>query len=216
MEADLVLEAEEIIYALGRRPSTESLDLGKAGVNVSRRGTVQVDSRQQSNVPHIFAAGDACGPYEVVHIAIQQGELAARNAARLVRDSGEKLETMDYALKLFAVFSHPEAASVGLNTKEAEQMGLTFIEACYPFADHGKSMVRGETEGFVKLIAEARTRQIIGGAVIGPNAAELIHEIAVAMSFKSTAGQLARVPHYHPTLSEIWTYPAEALAEAEA
>ena len=76
-------------------------------------------------------------------------------------------------------------------------------------------MVLGETAGFVKLIAEARTRRIIGGAVIGPDAAELIHEISVAMYFKATAGDLAKVPHYHPTLSEIWTYPADALAGAE-
>ena len=211
---DLALDSDEIVYALGRRPCTESLDLGKAGVKASPRGTILVSAEQQSSVPHIFAAGDACGPYEVVHIAIQQAELATRNAAKLVKSSGEKLESMDYALKLFAVFSHPEAASVGLTAREAAEMELTFIEACYPFSDHGKSMVRGETAGFVKLIADSATRRIIGGAVIGPNAAELIHEISVAIYFKATAGQLATVPHYHPTLSEIWTYPAEALAEA--
>lgn len=208
------LEAEEIIYALGRRPCTDSLDLVKAEVKTTPRGTVQISGTQQSSVPHIFAAGDACGPYEVVHIAIQQAELAARNARRLLDGQTEAFETMEYALKLFAIFSEPEAATVGLTGREAAELDLSFVEACYPFADHGKSMVRGETDGFVKLIAETESRRIIGAAVIGPEAAEIIHEIAVAMYFKATAGQLAKIPHYHPTLSEIWTYPAEALALA--
>ncbi len=165
--AELAIEAEEIVYALGRRPATESLALANAGVKTSPRGTVEISCAQQSSVPHIFAAGDACGPYEVVHLAIQQGELAARNAARLLTASREELESMDYALKLYVVFSHPEVASVGLTTAEAAQMGLSFVEASYPFADHGKAMVRGETAGFVKLIAESATRRIIGGTVIG-------------------------------------------------
>ena len=84
--------------------------------------------------------------------------------------------------------------------------------AKYPFNDHGKAIVKGETEGFVKLITERATGEILGGAVVGPEAAELIHEITVAMHFHGTAADLAKVPHYHPTLSEIWTYPAEELA----
>ena len=84
--------------------------------------------------------------------------------------------------------------------------------AKYPFHDHGKSLIHGSTHGFVKLIAERGTRQIIGASCVGPEAAELIHEIVVAMHFRATAGELARIPHYHPTLSEIWTYPAEELA----
>jgi pyruvate/2-oxoglutarate dehydrogenase complex dihydrolipoamide dehydrogenase (E3) component len=84
--------------------------------------------------------------------------------------------------------------------------------AKYPFNDHGKSIVRGDTDGFVKLIAEESSRRIVGGACVGPEASELIHEIVVAMRFGATAGQLASTPHYHPTLSEIWTYPAEDLA----
>jgi pyruvate/2-oxoglutarate dehydrogenase complex dihydrolipoamide dehydrogenase (E3) component len=214
------VEAEEIIYALGRRPNADGLSLDLAGVEADRGG-IKAAATQQTSVPHIFAAGDVCGPYEVVHIAIQQAEIAARNAARVLGRFGgqegavsEPLERMDYALKLFAVFTHPELAAVGLTEREAAEQGIPFIEAKYPFNDHGKSLVRGETDGFVKLIAERDSRRIVGGAVIGPEAAELIHEIVVAMRFGATAGQLAQVPHYHPTLSEIWTYPAEALAEA--
>jgi pyruvate/2-oxoglutarate dehydrogenase complex dihydrolipoamide dehydrogenase (E3) component len=210
------VEAEEIIYCLGREPATESLRLEHAGVEVTPRGSVIASCAQQTSASHIFAAGDVCGPYEIVHIAIQQAEIAARNAARLLRGDAGTLEEIDYALKLFAVFTHPQVASVGLTEREATDLGLEFVEAKYPFDDHGKSMVRGETEGFVKLLAAGPEGKIIGGAVVGPEASELIHEIVVAMRFGATAQQLATTPHYHPTLSEIWTYPAEALACAKA
>lgn len=209
-----IVGAEEIIYALGRVPRTEGLGLEKAGVRLDPYGAVQVSRTQQTSVPHIFAAGDVCGPFEVVHIAIQQAELAARNAERLDRgEASGALEQIDYRLKLFAVFTNPQVAAVGLTEREAADAGIPFLEAKYPFNDHGKSLVMGENHGFVKLIAHKDTREILGGAVVGPEAAELIHEIVVAMRFRATAGQLAAVPHYHPTLSEIWTYPAEALAE---
>jgi len=205
------MEADEILYALGREPHLTPLALERAGVAIGQDG-VEVEASQQSRMAHIFAAGDVCGPYEIVHIAVQQGELAARNAARLLGHLDGELETMDYALKLFAVFTHPEVASVGLTEREAAELGHEFRAAKHPFNDHGKSMVRGETHGFVKLIAARETGRIIGAACVGPDAAELIHEIVVAMYFGATAGDLARIPHYHPTLSEIWTYPAEELA----
>lgn len=206
-----LVEAEEIVCALGRRPNLGSLSLEHAGVEKSKTG-VLINASQQSRTAHIFAAGDVCGPHEIVHIAVQQGELAARNAARLLGRLGGELETMDYALKLFAVFSQPQVAMVGLSEHEAKLLRYEFLTAKYAFADHGKALVRGESDGFVKLIAARDTRQIIGAACVGPEASELIHEIVVAMNFGATAGALARIPHYHPTLSEIWTYPAEELA----
>lgn len=206
------VEAGEILYALGREPNLAPLGLEQAGVGGQRK-RLEVVPTQQTPAAHIFAAGDVCGPYEIVHIAIQQGELAARNAARLLGGLDGEFETMDYALKLFAVFTHPEVASVGLTEREAAKLGHEFRTAKYPFNDHGKSMVRGETHGFVKLIAARETGRILGAACVGPEAAELIHEIVVAMHFGATATDLARIPHYHPTLGEIWTYPAEELAE---
>ena len=205
------VEAHEIIYTLGRTPQLEGLGLERAGI-VLENGRLRADARQQTNVSHLFAAGDAAGPYEIVHIAIQQGEIAERNAARLIRMSTEPLEEMDYRLKLSVVFTKPEVAAVGKSEKELKAGGISFLTAQYPFNDHGKSMVMGETDGFVKLIVAADSREILGAAVVGPHASDLIHEVAVAMHFHATAGDLARVPHYHPTLSEIWTYPAEDLA----
>jgi pyruvate/2-oxoglutarate dehydrogenase complex dihydrolipoamide dehydrogenase (E3) component len=204
-------EAVQILHSLGRSPALAGLGLDAAGVDVSDRG-LAMRATQQTSQPHIFAAGDASGPYEVVHIAIQQGELAARNAARILRGGGAALEEMDYRLKLFAVFSDPEVASVGRHEAELTNAGVAFRSAKYPFNDHGKSICMGETDGFVKLIAEAGTGEILGAACVGPHAAELIHEVVVAMQFRAKAADLASTPHYHPTLSEIWTYPAEELA----
>ena len=206
-----VVEAEQIIYALGRAPALDGLALDRANVNVER-GHIATEPTQQCGAVHLFAAGDVCGPLEVVHLAIQQGELAARNAARTLGALDGELERMDYALKLFACFTHPEVAAVGLNERECAEQGRDVLIAKYPFADCGKSLIRGATDGFVKLIADRTTRKLLGGACVGPEASELIHEIVVAIRFGATARDLATTPHYHPTLSEIWTYPAEELA----
>jgi pyruvate/2-oxoglutarate dehydrogenase complex dihydrolipoamide dehydrogenase (E3) component len=208
--AEQVLEADEIFFALGRKPAVEGVGLREAGVSVGQGGTVTVNAMMQTSQPHIFASGDVTGLHEIVHIAIQQGEVSARNAKNLL--DGKALEAIDHRLKLFAMFSEPQLAVVGLTEREAEEQGVGVRVARYPFNDHGKSMVRGDVEGFVKLIVEARSGEILGGAVVGPEASELIHEIVVAMHFHATAGVLSKIPHYHPTLSEIWTYPAEELA----
>ena len=149
----------------------------------------------------------------MVHIAIEQGEAAAHNAAIFLGKLKATPKEMDYRLKLFGVFTEPQVASVGLSEREALAQGLDIITASYPFDDHGKSMTMGETHGFVKLLCN-REGELLGGSCVGPEAVELIHEIVVAMHFRAKAADLARIPHYHPTLSEIWTYPAEELADS--
>lgn len=211
-DAEETIEADEILLALGRDPATAGLGLDAAGLAVAPGSPVPALDTQQTGAPHIFAAGDVTGKLEIVHIAIEQGEVAARNAARLLRGAGEPLETVDYRLRLFAVFTEPEAAMVGLTEREASALGMDAIAATYPFDDHGKSLVHGKTDGFVKLLADRRSGEIVGGAVVGPHASELIHEVVVAMRYRATPRDFARIPHYHPTLSEIWTYPAEELA----
>lgn len=202
--------SEAVLNSLGRAPALEGLGLEVAGLK-TEKGVLATDTAQRTGVPHIFAAGDCCGRFEIVHVAIQQGEIAARNAARFL--SGEwPPEKIDYRLKLYVVFTEPQVAVVGMSEAEAGENGRRISVACHPFGDHGKSMVMGEAHGFVKLIVDSGTREILGAGVVGPHAADLIHEIVVAMGFRATAGQLAALPHYHPTLSEIWTYPAEELA----
>ncbi len=206
------VEAEEVLCALGRRPASGGLGLDAAGVSLDR-GRIETSPEQATSVPHIFAAGDVCGPHEVVHIAIEQGEIAAHNAAlQLDKLASAHPRRIDYRLKLFGVFTEPQVASVGLGEREAGEAGLDHLTASYPFDDHGKSMTMGETEGFVKLVC-APDGEILGASCVGPEAVELIHEVVVAMHFRAKAADLAQIPHYHPTLSEIWTYPAEEIAD---
>lgn len=203
--------ADEILQALGRKPNSSDLNLEAAGIAVESTGHIICNARQQTSVEPVFAAGDVCGPHEIVHIAIEQGEKAAENAALLLGKKSGDFQEMDYRLKLFGVFTDPQVAMVGLTEEEAKEEGIDTISASYPFNDHGKSMIMDEMHGFVKLIANRENGELIGGAVVGPEAVELIHEIVVALNFRSTASEFLKIPHYHPTLSEIWTYPAEEL-----
>lgn len=206
------VESEEILQALGRHPALAGLDLEAAGVTVPGKSVPTRDTQQVEGCPHLFAAGDVCGPYEIVHIAIQQGETAARNAARILRGDGGDLERVDYRLRLSVVFTDPEVAVLGITEREAADRGMMIETAKARFDDHGKSLVMGETHGFMKLLADRATGRIAGAAVVGPHAADLIHEVVVAMHYRATPAQLAGIPHYHPTLSELWTEPAEELA----
>lgn len=200
------IEAEEILFALGRSANTSHLRLDKAGVTTDR-GRILTNARMQTSAPHIYAAGDCVGPYEIVHIAIQQGEVAAHNIA-----DPSKTHSMDYRLLTNVIFTNPQVAAVGLTEKEARSRGVSYLTASYPFGDHGKSLIMETRDGFVKLLADPRSGEILGGCVVGPLGGELIHEITAAMHKRMTVHELAAMPHYHPTLAEIWTYPAEDLA----
>jgi pyruvate/2-oxoglutarate dehydrogenase complex dihydrolipoamide dehydrogenase (E3) component len=206
------LEVEEILCAMGRDPALEGLGLDRAGVEI-KGSCLKLKDTLATTAPHIFAAGDVTGMHEIVHIAIQQGEAVARNAVRLVRKSREPQEKPDYRLKALVTFTDPEIALVGLTEAEAKEQGIDYLTASYPFADHGKSIISGETFGFVKLLAEKTRGEIIGAEIIGPHASDLIHEQIAVMRYRGTVEELAAMPHYHPTLSEIITYPAEEIAE---
>jgi pyruvate/2-oxoglutarate dehydrogenase complex dihydrolipoamide dehydrogenase (E3) component len=204
------VEAEDILLALGRSPNTAGLALERAGVR-TERGRILTDAAQRTSASHIYAAGDCTGPYEIVHIAIQQGETAVHN---LLRPDAPRL--MDYRLLTAVVFTEPQVGVVGLTEKAAGERGVRYVAASYPFNDHGKSLIMEALDGFVKLLADPVTGEILGGACVGPLGGELIHEIVVAMQARMTVAALAATPHYHPTLAEIWTYPAEELAAGGA
>lgn len=199
---------DAILCALGRKPAIGSLGLDAANVHVER-GAIAVDDSMRTSNPNVFAVGDCNGIIEVVHIAIQQGEIAGRNAA-----TGGS-ETWDRRLKSQVVFTEPQIAACGASEKELRASNRPFLSASYPFADHGKSMIHGATRGFVKIQCDPTTGEILGGAIAGPQAGELIHELIAAMCWRGTVAQLAAMPHYHPTLAEILTYPAEELAERQ-
>ncbi len=200
--------AEAVLHGLGRVPNLGGLNLEKAGLNL-QQGRLKTDAQMRSRVSHIYAAGDCAGPHEIVHIAIQQGETAAHNILH-----PKSPRTMDYRALVSVVFTDPQVAMVGLSEAEAKRSGRRVLCADYPFNDHGKSMLMEAMHGKVKLIADATSGEILGGACTGPMAGDLIHEIVVAVHQRMRAQELAVVPHYHPTLAEIWTYPAEDIADA--
>ncbi len=201
------VSADAILQALGRVPAIQSLALENAGVEVAN-GRIVVDDQMRTSAPNIYAAGDCTGLYEIVHIAVQQGEVAGHNAVE-----GVQKQRVDYRLKAEVVFSDPQFASVGLTEKECRAQNIPYRVASYPFDDHGKSMVLGEIHGFVKILCHPKTGEIIGGHIVGPEASELFHELIAIMHFRGTVYDLMHMPHYHPTLAEILTYPAEDLAE---
>jgi len=200
-------EAAEMLVALGRSPNTATLGLEAAGVR-TEQGRIITQPTQQTTAPHIYAAGDCCGPHEIVHIAIQQGETAVRNIVQ-----PDQPRHIDYRLLINVVFTDPQVATVGLTEKTAQTRAIDYQAASYPFNDHGKSIIMDAMHGQVKLLADPASGEILGGSCIGPSGGELIHEIVAAMHKRMTVQELAVMPHYHPTLAEIWTYPAEELAE---
>ena len=201
-----IVEAQEIFMALGRSPNTAGLGLEKAGVSTAQ-GRIVCNARMQSSAPHIFAAGDCAGPHEIVHLAVRQGEIAARNIVL-----PEQSKEMEDRLFIGVVFTDPQIARTGRTERETQRKGISYRAARYSFDDHGKSILMNARRGFAKLIADAKTGEILGGSCVGPSGGELIHEITVAMAKRMTVGELAEAPHYHPTLAEIWSYPAEELA----
>ena len=201
------VSAEEILFALGRVPNTASLGLENAGVK-TEHGRIVANAGMQTSAPHIFTAGDCTGPHEIVHLAVTQGEVAGHNILK-----PKARRRMDYRLLISVVFTDPQVAFVGLTEKAAAARKIPFLAASYPFNDHGKSLLMDAKDGFVKLLANPKTGEIIGGECVGPSGGELIHEIVAAMAKRMTVQELAAMPHYHPTLAEIWTYPAEELAD---
>jgi pyruvate/2-oxoglutarate dehydrogenase complex dihydrolipoamide dehydrogenase (E3) component len=200
--------ADEIFYALGRVPNVEGLGLERVGVESHPITGIRVGPDLRTSAPHIFAVGDVTGAFPLVHVAIYQGEIAARNAV----SGGEELA--DYSLqKTHTIFTDPQVAVVGATEKELTAAGTPYAGGAYLFSDHGKALTLNKTKGFVKMLAAPDDGRILGAAVVGPEASELIHEVIVAMYYRSTVYDFVKIPHLHPTLAEIWTYPAEDIIE---
>ena len=199
--------AAHCFNALGREPNTARLGLAAAGVKMHPDGQVVINRWQQTSVPHIYAAGDCSGPAEIVHIAIAQGELAARHAAKV-----RKLQPVDFSLLLNVVFTDPQLATIGVLERELDARGVHYVRATYPFNDHGKSILMEAHYGYVKILAEPRRGRILGAEIVGKDAGELIHCFSGPLAMKATVFDLLRAPWYHPTLAEIITYPLEEIA----
>ena len=200
--------ADEIFYALGRVPNYEGLELDRAGVECHQITGIRVGPDLRTCVPHIFAVGDVTGAFPLVHVAIYQGEIAARNAVRGTSESA------DYTLqKAHAIFTDPQIAVAGQTEKELRALGTPYLAGAYLFSDHGKAVAIDKTKGFVKMLASPEDGTILGAAIVGPEASDLIHEVIVAMYYRGNVYDFAKIPHLHPTLAEILTYPAEDIIE---
>ena len=198
----------EILQAVGRRPNIEGLHLDLAEVTLDS-GRIVVDGAMRTSQAHIYAVGDVNDVSPIVHLAIQQGEIAAYNATH----ADQPAKTIDHRLDTEVVFTDPQVAVLGLNEARAKAEGIPCLTASYTFADHGKALCLGATHGFVKLLCAPQTGEILGAQIVGPEAGELIHELIAVMYYHGTADDLLRMPHYHPTLAEIVTYPAESIVE---
>ena len=201
----LSVHGDEILLAAGRTANIDGMDLAAAGVQGGAEGIV-VDEHLRTSHPDVYAAGDVTGTFQLTHVAVSQGEIAARNAL------GDPLQAADYRIVPDVIFSDPPFARVGLSEIDATRAGRPVLAASYPYDDLGKAICTGQTKGFVKMLADPTTGEILGVGLLGASAPELIHEAVVAMHYRATVSDLLQIPHFHPTLAEIFTYPAEELA----
>ncbi len=187
--------SDVVLNATGRVPSFDTLNLDTAGILYSKKG-IKVNEFMQTNIEHIYAAGDVTGGYMLTPVASYEARVAAQNAV-----SGNSRK-MDYRIIPYAVFSRPEIGSVGITEEEAQAKGIDYSLAYLDFATVGAAVVNGETEGFAKLVVDNSDNRIIGGHMIGHNAAELILEVAIAMKGNLTVDDIADTIYIHPTFSE--------------
>ncbi|MCU1644607.1 MAG: dihydrolipoamide dehydrogenase [Nocardia sp.] len=190
------LDADVVLVGVGRRPNTAELGLDIAGITTDARGFIPVDEQLRTGVEHVYAIGDVTGKALLAHVASHQGLTAADVIA------GHDAH-IDYTVIPAATFTHPEIASVGLTEDAARAAGHQVLTAKFPFAALGRAKTFGETEGFVKIVAGQRHREVLGVHIIGPSASDLITEGALAISLEATLDELAETIHAHPTLGEI-------------
>jgi dihydrolipoamide dehydrogenase len=198
------LEAEKALIAVGRRPVSEEIGLEKLQVTTSH-GYVTVDKNMKTSAPGIFAIGDVVPTQALAHVASREGRLAMEFIAQ------GYAESINYDLVPNCTFCHPEIASVGLTETEARKRGLDVATSKFPFAAVSKATILGENEGFVKLVSDAKYRQILGVHMIGPHVTELISEAVALIGLEAAAADLSYLIHPHPTVSEGIMEAAHAL-----
>lgn len=195
---------DQILVAVGRQPSGKLINAEKIGIEIDEQGFIPVDKQLRTNLPHIFAIGDVVGNPMLAHKAAHEGRVASEFIA------GINLNPHPYLKCIPSVaYTDPEVAAVGLSESEAQKQGLAYAKAVFPWIANGRSLSLGRKEGLTKLIFDPVSKKILGGGIVGPNAGELISEIALAVSMQLTAEQIAQVIHPHPTLSETTKLAAE-------
>ncbi len=208
---DEKVSCHQLVMAVGRKPNIAGLDLPKAGFEADMR-RLEIDQFCQTSQPHIFGVGDCSSPLAVVHLAVMQGEAAGENIATLLQDK-PMTETWDPNLNMVGIFTDPEVVQLGLTDEEALAAGYDPVSASYRFDDQGKGEIVGEKHGLVRLSADRSSGKILGASGMGPHVIDYAHTIMVALHQKLTVSEFLKIPSYHPTLGEIWTYVAEELID---
>lgn len=201
---DQVISGDLLLVAVGRQPCTAALELPRVGIKTNARGQIVINANCRTTVASVFAVGDlTADSVQLAHAATSQGIVAAENVA----GRHTSVESICPA----CIFTSPEVGLVGLSENQAQQDGRPIHTGVFPFAALGKAMTAGETDGFVKWIADAQTGQLLGAQAVGAHATELIAEATVAVRHELTAQELGRTIHCHPTLSEAWMEAAHAV-----
>jgi len=197
------LEIEKVLLAAGRVPELGNIDVQRLGIELDK-GAIKVDEKMRTNIPGIYAVGDVVGKIMLAHVASREGIVAVENI------SGKEV-LIDYKVVPNCVFSMPEVASVGLTEEEARKENHNIKVSKFPFIANGKALSMGETEGMVKIIADADTSELLGFHILGAHASDLIAEGSLALSMEATAFEIVNTIHAHPTLSEAIAEAAEGI-----
>jgi len=201
--SQLDLMVEKVLFSAGRKPAIKDLGLENVGVNL-RDGFISVDEHMRTNCPGVYAIGDVTGGKMFSHVAFTEGIIAAENII------GMKT-TMNYRVVPRCIYTTPEIASVGLSEEEAIKQGYNISVGVCPYIANGRALTLGEREGFVKIVSDKKTNEILGVHILGPNATELVSEAVMAMFFKCTSNELSKIIHPHPSLSEAIMEAASAI-----
>jgi dihydrolipoamide dehydrogenase len=191
------LKAAKVLQAIGFAPNVEGFGLEKAGVALTDRKAIGINEYMRTSIPHVYAIGDVTGLLQLAHVAEAQGVVAAETIA-----GAETLDLGDYRMLPRATFCQPQVASFGLTEQQARDEGYDVVVAKFPFTANGKAHGLGDPSGFVKLVADAKHLELLGGHLIGHDVSELLPELTLAQKWDLTANELARNVHTHPTLSE--------------
>jgi dihydrolipoamide dehydrogenase len=188
--------ARQLLVAVGRSPRSKEIGLEQVGVTTHPNGFIKVDEWMRTSADGIHAIGDVTGGYLLAHAAAHEGMTAAEDIA------GQRVAPMEQELVTRCTYSHPQVASVGMTEKQAREKGREVKVGKFPFTALGRAIIHGETGGFVKVVADAKTGQLLGTHIVGANATELIAEPALTQLFQGDAWEMGRNIHPHPTLSE--------------
>jgi len=205
----ITLEGDYALVSVGRRPYTDGLNADKAGVKITERGMVEVNDHLQTNVPNIYAIGDVVRGAMLAHKAEEEGVMVAEIIA------GQKPH-IDYNLIPGVVYTWPEVAAVGKTEEQLIEAGVAYKAGSFPFKALGRARAGGDLDGFVKILADATTDEVLGVHMIGARCADLIAEAVTAMEFRASAEDIARMSHAHPTFAEAIKEAALAATENRA